>query len=179
MTTKLTRRVLGHSLLHSLVFSLAPHCSLRSLTPELIGKRFMFMNWMRRFVCSFNPLCNAIQLHVSITLASIKMALDFGTQLQGLYSFNHGIFCKKLKVYQICDSAEKEFSRSDQSWQIDKLTNWQIWLRHTNNELPIICVRRTCAFDLWWFETVFWWFWQELCKPCAWFFPTVSIHHRT
>ena len=63
MTMKSTRGVMGHSLLRLLVslapltHSLAPHCSLRSraplrsfvcslaysLTPELMGKRFLFM----------------------------------------------------------------------------------------------------------------------------------------
>ena len=56
-----------------------------------------------------------------ITLASIKMARDFGTQLRGLYSFNHGIFCKKSKVYLICDLAKKNFQgRTKIDEDIDK-----------------------------------------------------------
>ena len=66
MTMESTHRVLGHSLLRSLAtltLLLAPHCSLcsraplrsfvrslaLSLSPELLGKRFMAMEWMRRF----------------------------------------------------------------------------------------------------------------------------------
>ena len=59
-----------------------------------------------------------------LTLASIKMARVFGTQLQGLYSFNHGIFCKKSKVHSICDLAKKEFSRSDQNWRRSRPSKW-------------------------------------------------------
>ena len=58
------------------------------------------------------------------------MARDFGTQLQGLYSFNHGIFCKKSKVLLICDLAIKNF----QDWtkidedidKFDEAVQWRI-----------------------------------------------------
>jgi len=39
------------------------------------------------------------------------MSGDFSAQLQGLYSFNDGIFCKKSKVYSIFDLDKKELSR--------------------------------------------------------------------
>ena len=49
------------------------------------------------------------------------MARDFHTQLQGLYSFNHGIFCKKSKVHLICDLAKKNFQdRTKIDKDIDK-----------------------------------------------------------
>ena len=48
-----------------------------------------------------------------LTLESIKMSRDFDTELKGLFSFIHGIFCKKSKVHSIFDLAKKEFSRSD------------------------------------------------------------------
>ena len=42
-----------------------------------------------------------------ITLGTKKMSGDFSAQLQVLYSFNDGIFCKKSKVYSISDLAKK------------------------------------------------------------------------
>ena len=50
---------------------------------------------------------------LGVTLESIKMSRDFGTELKGLYPFNHGIFCKKSKVHSIFDLAKKEFSGSN------------------------------------------------------------------
>ena len=48
-TTKLTRQVLGHSLIHSLIRS-STHSFARtahSLAPALMGKRFKSLKWMR------------------------------------------------------------------------------------------------------------------------------------
>ena len=54
----------GHLFIHSLAqltHLLAPHCSLRSLTPELVGKRFLFMIYAS-ISYSFNPLRNVPNL---------------------------------------------------------------------------------------------------------------------
>ena len=51
----------------------------------------------------------------TLTLGTKKMLGDFSAQLQVLYSFNDGIFCKKSKVYSISDLAKKEFSRLGQN----------------------------------------------------------------